>query len=474
MMESTSFARGIREAVDATPGTVHRRRASSRQPISSASPGIADLTGYEPSELVDGERGWLDVVHPDDRERLRDAVAAAAPGEYLDECYRIRTAGGDVRRVRDRVVVSDGDPPELDGILVDVAGRVERREEREDDAELLDAIFRHIPIHVYVKDEEARHVHMSDHLDFPEDVIGKRDIDVDFIKEESARRAYEDDMRVIEEGETILDQEQYYPAVDEWDLNSKVPLRDEDGEVIGLLGATRRITERKRAQKELEEKTERLENFADVVAHDIRNPLGVARGYAELIDDVEDDEEYVEEVKEALERAEAIIDDVLALSREGAIEVDPERLSLTDVASDAWANVASASTTLELPDRDVGIDADPSRLLRVFENLFRNAVEHGGDRAAVEVLEGGEQSSSEGFAVEDNGPGIPAEERDQVFDTDYSTSEKGAGLGLGIVEEIAEAHGWSVRVADPGGDGDAVDRGARFEITGVELAAPPD
>ena len=91
----------------------------------------------------------------------------------------------------------------------------------------------------------------------------------------------------------------------------------------------------------------------------------------------------------------------------------------------------------------------------MFENLLRNAVEHGGGDVTVVFgdLDGG-------FYVKDDGPGVPSGERADVFETGYSTAEEGTGFGLSIVEQVVEAHGWSVRVTE-GSDG-----GARIEVTG--------
>jgi signal transduction histidine kinase len=505
------------EAPDESPGAVYRRRGAGSQRVVAASDGVATLTGHDPGDLTDGasgDRGWLALVHPDDRASLREAAADASPGKYREETYRIRTADGDVRWVRDRFVVvgnsetESDDGPTLEGAVFDVTETVQRRQDLEADSDLLDALFDQIPIHVYVKDREARHVRISNYMDFPEDVIGKRDIDVGFINQESAQRAYEDDMRVIEDGETILDQEQYYPAVDEWDLNSKVPLYSDDGEVLGLLGATRRITERKRTQQELRRKTERLEKFADIVAQDIRATLNEALDHAERIDDVETDEEAMRAADEALTRAEEVIDDVLALSREDALDVDPRRVPLSDVARETWQTVQTPDVSVALPDDSVVVDADRELLAHVFENLFRDADERGSssprstpshedaaerssaspcsvspredDKAvtvSVELIDGGEAADADGFAVAYGGVTIPPEERDQVFDPAYAVGGPGSGLALAMVEEIVDAHGWSVEVTDrERGASTAHDEsetsarsGVRFEITGVDL-----
>jgi signal transduction histidine kinase len=115
------------------------------------------------------------------------------------------------------------------------------------------------------------------------------------------------------------------------------------------------------------------------------------------------------------------------------------------------------AATVETIDTTHVIRADESRLQQLFENLYRNAIEHGGDGVTVHVgdLDGG-------FYVADTGSGIPESDRDEIFQAGYSTAEHGTGFGLRIAEQIAEAHGWEIHVVD-GATG-----GARFEILGVE------
>ncbi|MGA9403381.1 sensor histidine kinase [Haladaptatus sp.] len=87
------------------------------------------------------------------------------------------------------------------------------------------------------------------------------------------------------------------------------------------------------------------------------------------------------------------------------------------------------------------VDADRGRLQELFKNLFRNVVEHAGDETTVRV-----GPLSDGFFVEDDGPGIAPEEREAVFEHGHTTAESGSGLGLSIVKGIANAHGWSIRI----------------------------
>jgi signal transduction histidine kinase len=109
--------------------------------------------------------------------------------------------------------------------------------------------------------------------------------------------------------------------------------------------------------------------------------------------------------------------------------------------------------------------ADETTLRQALENLYRNAAEHGtdgvdaGSDGSITVAVG---ATPDGFYVADDGAGIPADERDQVFEHGYTTRSEGTGFGLSIVREIVEAHDWSITVTE------SEDGGARFEISGVE------
>ena len=263
--------------------------------------------------------------------------------------------------------------------------------------------------------------------------------------------------------------------------------------------------ELKRQRDRLRAKSERLDEFAGVVAHDLRNPLSVAAGALELAWQT-GDESHLERVEDALDRMDGLIDDLLILARQGKHVDDPRPVDLDSVVREAWAYVATDGVTLDAEDLD-GADpvlADRDRLAQLLENLFRNTTEHGVEdtRASPDgedrsrnsngngdgnESENGTGAGSErspdadepaepttvtvrvgrlpsGFYVEDTGSGIPESERERVFEAGYTTDQSGTGFGLAIVREIAGAHDWDVTVVE----GDA--GGARFEFTGVERA----
>ena len=234
---------------------------------------------------------------------------------------------------------------------------------------------------------------------------------------------------------------------------------DADGTPARMIGAIRDITEQKEYEQQLERQNERLNEFASVVSHDIRNPLSVAVGNLELASD-ECDSEFLDNAATALTRIEYLTGDLLALARSGKAVGETTPISLRTVSKAAWKNVKTVGATLEVSTEDTTVEADRDRLEEAFENLFRNAVEHGGEDITVRV-----GAVKNGFYVEDTGDGIPDAARDRVFDHGYSTGEGGTGFGLSIVRSIVEGHGWSISVTD------ASSGGACFEITDVQLSS---
>jgi PAS domain S-box-containing protein len=231
--------------------------------------------------------------------------------------------------------------------------------------------------------------------------------------------------------------------------------------VTAVLDRTQQERALREQKQRLEEKTERLEEFASVVSHDLQSPLGVADGRLELARE-ECNSDHLDVIGTALDRMEAIIEDVLWLAREGQDIGAVEPVDVREAVDAAWELVADSAEGAELryaEEASGTVMADEERFCQLLENVLGNAIEHGGEDVTVTV-----GTREEGFYVADDGPGIPPEERDDVFDAGYSRSVNGTGLGLNIVERVVDAHGWDIRVTD------SESGGARFDITGVEPA----
>ncbi|WP_435073443.1 PAS domain S-box protein [Halorubrum sp. HHNYT27] len=211
---------------------------------------------------------------------------------------------------------------------------------------------------------------------------------------------------------------------------------------------------------ELERQNDRLEEFAGVISHDLRNPLNVAQGRVELARR-ESDSPHLEAASKAHDRMDALITDLLNLARQRNSVTETRPVDLRSIVGACWSSVETADATLVV-DGDLTFRADESQLRQLIENLIRNAVEHGGESVAVEI---GVLDNVAGFYVADDGPGVAPEEWSKVFDAGYSTSHEGTGLGLQIVQQIAMAHGWSVEVTE-----DTELGGARFEVSGIDVA----
>ena len=198
--------------------------------------------------------------------------------------------------------------------------------------------------------------------------------------------------------------------------------------------------------------------LASILAHDLRNPLAVAKGTLNLARE-SGSSEHFDRIERSLDQIDELVDSVLTLARQEFTSEDITAISLRDVVVDVWSSSDSGEATLELGfEKPFQIHANPSSLKHLLINLSRNAIEH--NDAPVTLTVG---PLTDGFYVADDGTGISKAEQESVFQIGYSTQTDGTGLGLSIVTQVIEAHGWSISVTE------SVDGGARFEITDVAV-----
>jgi signal transduction histidine kinase len=240
---------------------------------------------------------------------------------------------------------------------------------------------------------------------------------------------------------------------------------------ITFAEATTRVKQRNELQAktdELQTKNERLEQFTGFVSHDLRNPLSVAKGRAQILDNELDDEYrvHLDELLYGINQMEMLIDDLLELAKAGETVDNPGAINLKTVAIEARDNIELEDSSVEVESEiDTRIIADADRLRQVFENLYRNADTHNSEPITVTVglIDADDNNDSgSGFYVSDNGEGIAENDKSDIFDHGYTNSDDGTGFGLSIVKDIVEAHGWNIDVVD------SDEGGARFDVTGVE------
>jgi len=351
----------------------------------------------------------------------------------------------------------------------------------------LRTVFESISTGVYVLDRQDRVVDTNraglDLFALDSDVVGTPFVDIapaSVVKQFQAVGDHGQDVVAVDSLDPTAESEQRYYSV------QVTPVETGGGRQKGRLVVINDVTDRQRQRQQLETQNERLQEFTSVVSHDLRNPLNVASGNLQLAQQ-EHENSHLDSVEQALDRMETLIEDLLALARQGVESTDPESIRLAEAVTTAWETVKTGEATLQSETMRTVV-ADRSRLHQLFENLFRNAVEHGSTSPDSQThQDAGEHGSTspdsqthqdagdgtsadvaltvgdldDGFYIADDGPGIPPEERERVFEGGYSTSENGTGFGLRIVQQIAETHDWEIEVTK------SAEGGARFEITGV-------
>ncbi|SMO39008.1 GAF domain-containing protein [Halorubrum cibi] len=488
--------RQLERLVDNLPGMIYRCVNEPGWPMEDVRGEVTDLTGYRPSELTDGTEIYGErIIHPDDRAEVwRSIQAALNERESFEITYRIHTKEGDLKWVWERgraIRTDDGRVEALEGFITDVTGQerytrvIGALHETAQSVMRADTAERAAEIAVEavhdVLDMPASAIHLHDEedgtlvpvawTDVTEEIVGEPP--VFGLGEGLAGKAFEtgrpliyDDISTVPERfnpDTPVRSEIVLPIDDHGVLliGSTAPEAFDDTDVSlaeTVAAHTTTALDRIEHHRDLERQNERLSEFANIVSHDLRNPLNVASGNLEL-SRAECDSEHLDAVAKAHDRIGVLIDDLLELAREGNGATDSTPVDLADLVRDCWENVDTGAATLDVA-ADRTIRADRNRLTQLLENLIRNGVEHGGDDVTISVGD-----LDDGFYLADDGTGIPPDERDRVFESGYSTRADGTGFGLAIVEEVVDAHGWDVRVTE------SETGGARFEITGLELDA---
>ncbi|NUB92259.1 PAS domain S-box protein [Haloterrigena sp. SYSU A121-1] len=413
---------------------------------------LFELLGYD--EVPSLEEA-LSVYHEDDRPAVERAVEAALDyGDSFDMEVRARRPDGEIRwlRVQGVPTVEDGTVVTLRGAVQDITDRKERERDLEQARAEYEELINGMNDTAWVIGPDHTFLTVNDAA---VETLGYSKAEL------RSMRPHDIDAGLDDEEITALiegmpeDEVQVFETVHETKSGETFPV-EISSSIISYRGETavlcigRDISSRK-------EREEQLAEFASVASHDLRNPLTIAQGRLELARE-DCDSDHLDEVERAHRRMSALITDLLSLANDGERIGETEPVDLDAFARCCWDHVVTAEATLVV-DLDRTIRADRSRLRQLFENLMRNAIEHGG--ADVTVAVGGFE---DGFFVEDDGDGITETQRERALESGYSTVEDGTGFGLSIVEQVADAHGWDVRVTE-GADG-----GARFEITGLERA----
>jgi PAS domain S-box-containing protein len=357
--------------------------------------------------------------------------------------------------------------------------RKRAEESLQENYQLMQAVFEGTSDVIYVKDREGRYVMINSagarvFGGSPAEVIGKKDREL--VSSETACTIMERDAQVLTSGKTYT-HEGALTALGETRtyLATKAPWRDHQGNIIGIIGIARDITERKESEAQLQRQRDALyqsEKLATMgqllagVAHELNNPLSVVMGQAALLQQSIRSKRQAEraaKIVQAAERCARIVNNFLALARQRPPERHPVQLNtVVQEAVELLAyplRVDSVEVVFALADEVPVLRADPHQLHQVVVNLVSNAHqalrEIGGVRRltlATGVEAGGGRVWLE---VRDTGPGIGAELEGRIFEPFFTTKPPGVGTGLGLslCQGIVEGHGGRIAVvqgAEPG------------------------
>lgn len=318
---------------------------------------------------------------------------------------------------------------------------------------LLLSLFDGMSNHLFVKDEQARHVMIGGGYYEPTDRLGMTDLALDDLADEHVEASYRDEMALLNEEIERIDAEQFLDREAAYVRICKVPWYDSEGDIRGLVGSAWDITEQKNHEHALRRQRERLVKVALVAAHEFRNELQIAHGRLELLDG---EQAHVDEIVASLTRIASLVDTIVELSTDEHQRPREEPVWLSRLSREVWDTMSGRAATLEIED-DCRVVADQESTGLLLQFLFQNALEHADPTVTVTV-----GATPDGFFVANDGPPIDTEPPESVFDAGYTTVDGNTGFGLYIAKTVAEDQDWTLSLSTGG------EWPVRFDIGNVD------
>ncbi len=457
------------------------------------SPQIEAIWGYSQQEWTADPRIWIDALHPDDRAQVLEAVARHNElGEPFEVEYRFRAKDGRWTWVGDHAtVVRDeyGRVAFSQGAMFDITERRQAEEQLREAEERYRAIVEHVPAAIYVDvpDGSMQTRYVSPQIEqimgcTPEEFIAQPELWLERMPDEhqrsEMRQTYVDAIRERRPswtGEYLI---RHPDGREVWVHDETTFVTDEYGEPLLLQGVMYDVTERKQAERALRESERRERDAAErlraidemkntflaAVSHELRSPLTSILGLAVTLEQqplpAPDQEDLLARLAMNARKLDRLLKDLLDIDRLSRGIVTP-KVRPSDLAAIVGRTVESLEVLGERPilveTEDVVVPVDPPKIERIVENLVMNAVRHTAPDIAIWVRVW-EQDGGAVVAVEDDGPGIPVDLRQEIFEPfrqgpTSSAHAPGTGIGLSLVAMFAELHGGRAWVEDREGGG---------------------
>jgi PAS domain S-box-containing protein len=447
-----------------------------------------ELIGKTEFDLLPGEQA--EAVTLAEKEVVRTRQEIDIPEQVVDTPDQ----GKRILHTRKLPILDeDGNPHYLLAISEDITDRKVAEEALAKERSLLRTVIDNLPDFIFAKDTQSRFIlNNCAHArflgaGFAVDVLGRSDRD--FFPPELSAGYYQDDEVVMHGGEAILGKEE--PIIDHrgdrrWLSTTKVPLKRSDGKIIGLVGLSLDITERRQAAERMERMVNELarsngelEQFAYVASHDLQEPLRKIQAFSSRLRDRwgdmlgEQGQDYLSRVENAAARMQVLIEDLLSYSRVTSkakpfVPVDLNEIAV-GVLSDLEARIERLSAKVEIGPLP-RLAADPTQMRQLLQNLIGNALKfHRKDNTPVVRIHSDTPGPAAGGAaetpsaetcrivVEDNGIGFDPKHTSkifQVFQRLHSRSEyQGSGIGLAVCKKIVDRHGGTIEAIGRPGEG---------------------
>ncbi|WPJ94869.1 PAS domain S-box protein [Coraliomargarita algicola] len=448
-----------------------------------------EIIGYTLAELGPIDTAtWTKTGHPDDLPFCEKALNDHLKGktDYYDAEFRQLHKDGKWRWIHARgsIVARDknGSPIHMSGTHMDVTERIENALALKESKEILHNVVNNIPARVFWKNRDS--IYMGCNQQFAEDagmasaeeLIGKDDFAASWGAHQ-ANLFRMDDREVMESGQAkLLYQEpQTRNGEETWVETSKIPLKDSDGQIIGVLGTYVDITSRREAEKALirakddaEAASHAKDEFLAVMSHEMRTPLNPIIGFSELLlESITQDPEnsQLRTIHSAGNRQLQLIDDILDFMRidRGSVQASPEAFSIYELCQAALADAKFVAHGLDLQlqngatgiaiEEQLLVETDLTMLQRILDNLLNNACKYTRKGSITLSISRCPQATDRFiFQIKDTGIGIDEEVLQHIFkpfsqaDSSYTRKHEGAGLGLAICQKLVKLLNGSIHV----------------------------
>lgn len=456
----------------------------------------AEIIGYTLAELQPiGVSTWKQTVHPEDFIPSEEKRKQHIHGElsYYDVQFRQRHKNGEWKWINSRGKIlewtPDGEPLRMSGTHMDITERKQTELALDESRRMLQYVLDTIPVRVFWKDTNSvflggnKLVAKDLGLASSDELIGTSDFD--YFNDTEAKRFRQDDWEVMKNGIAKIDYEEQLDSPDGqviWLLTSKVPLRDNEGTTIGVLGTYEDITQRKQTERELIQAKEDAEaantakdEFLAIMSHEMRTPLNPILGFAELLledSQTEPESTYLKTIIKSGNRQLSLIDDILHYMRINSGKVKPtvKPFNLIDFCDKTLNEMLPSAGDIELcflnslegsSSSELNVETDELMLQRILDNLLNNAIKYtqAGKVTLTLSMESSSPTPRFNFTVLDTGIGISESHQLHLFDpfsqvdSSYSRTHEGLGLGLAICKKLTDLLSGEISVQSTLGKG---------------------